>query len=172
MTESHLGIVLKHEIDIDISFNTFERNIRDFVSKNKLKDRVVYATNSDGKFRIELKERKEDLKEYILRLSGWREERILHLQKIYVGAEESLFFQLPGYEEQVEVKPIKLYGFVYDFLDLLEVWAVDHKGIFYFEYVDGDMELWDSYNIIKGNQWPKKATEEQLQILLLQWKRD
>ena len=172
MTGTHTGIVLKHEVEIDIPFKNFERNIKDFTDKGKLKGKLVYATNSDGKFRVELKEKPEDLKEYILRLSGWREEKVLHLQKIYVSApEDSLFIQLPGYNEQVEVRPIKLYNYVFDFLDLLEAWAVDHKGIFCFEYVDGTLPLWDAYNIIKGNQWPNNFTEEQLQILLLQWER-
>ena len=172
MTGPHVGIVLRHEIEIDIPFKNFERNVKDFSDKNRLKDKLVYATNSDGKFRMEIKEHPEDLKEYIVRLSGWREGKTLHLQKIYVNAtDESLFFQLPGYDEQVEARPIKLYGFVYDFLDLLEVWAIDHKGIFYFEYVDGTTPLWDAYNIIKGNQWRNNYTDEQLQILLLQWER-
>ena len=172
MTGPHTGIVLKHEIEIDIPFKNFERNVKDFIDKNRLKGKLVYATNSDGKFRVELKEKPEDLKEYILRMSGWREEGILHLQKIYVNAtDESLFFQLPGYDEQVEARPIKLYGYVYDFLDLLEAWAADHKGTFNFEYVDGTLPLWDAYNIIKGNQWPNNFTEEQLQVLLLQWER-
>jgi len=170
MTTYHIGIVLKHDIEIDIPFKTFERNIKDFSDKHALNDCIVYATNSDGKFRAELKEKPEDLKEYILRISGWREGETLHIQRIYVSAQqESIYLQLLNNEEQQEARPIRLYDYVYDFLDLMETWAMDHKGVFYFEYIDGHMRIWDTYNIIKGEEKVIRFGEDQLMEVFDQW---
>jgi len=165
----HKGLVLKHEIDIELPFKSFDRNFKDFKDKHRLGERFVYAINSDGKFRVELKERPDDLKEYVIRISGWREGKVLRLQRIYVSApQESLYLVFLGVKQQ-EVRPISLYDYVYDFLDLIEAWAIDHRGCFYLEYVDGDLPIRDAYNIIKGQEKVTQFSDAELQEVLDQW---
>lgn len=163
------GFVLKHEIDITLPFKNFERNIKDFNDKHKLGDRLAYACNSDGKFRAELKENPDDFKNYMLRISGWRDKQGLHIEKIYVGIEVSIYVldKMRSMEQQ-ELRPIKLHECVYGFLNLLEAWAIDHKGTFYFEYVDCNFPILDAYHIIKGSEKDYFSSEEQLNNILEQ----
>lgn len=163
------GFVLKHEIDIILPFKTFERNIKDFIDKHKLTGRLVYACNTDGKFRAELKENSEDFKEYILRISGWRCEDGLHIEKIYIGTKPSIHLLIQTRNmQQHELRPITFYEFVYDFLNLLEVWAMDHRGSFYFEYVDCNFPILDAYIVVQGLEKDYFSSEEQLNNILEQ----
>jgi hypothetical protein len=143
---------LKQEIEINIPYSTFDRNFRDFRDKHDLGESFVYSINSDGKFRAELKESPED-EGYLIRISGWKEEKDqLLIRKVYC----------PQFLRQ--------YDYVCDFLDLLEIWAMDHKGCFYFEYVDLDEPCMDAYCIRKGLEKDLHLTDIQLEEILEQWK--
>jgi hypothetical protein len=166
MDTPHTGIVLKHEVAIDVPFKSFDRNFKDFKDKHKRECHAVYAINSDGKFRAEIKKNAIDDKEYILRISGWRNEGILQIQRIYVSAPQESIYFLVNRVEQQEARPIILYNFVIDFLDLMEAWAIDHKGVLYFEYIDYDMPVQDAYNIVKGQEKENHFNEEWLKDIL------
>ena len=143
-------LAIEHSIDITIPLKTFDRNLADFNEKHELGNRLAYAINSDGKFRLELKEKEEE-EAYILRVSGWRREGKrpnIDMQRIYVG------------------DAFTLSETITDLLDLIEVWAIDHKGSFYFQYIDFDEPLLDAYNIIKGIEKVILFTDNDLQKLL------
>lgn len=141
---------LKHEIEIEIPFSIFDRNFRDFRDKHGLGKSFAYSVNTDGKFRAELKESSED-EGYILRISGWRNDKILAIRRMYCA------------------EIIKLFDYVCDFLDLLEVWAIDHKGYLYLEYVDIDEPCMDAYYIVRGIEKTIHFTDAQLQEVLEWW---
>jgi hypothetical protein len=144
-------LTLEHSIDITIPFKTFERNFVDFRDKHELGNRLVHATNSDGKFRLELKENEDEEAKYLLRVSGWKRKQKrpnVDLQRIYVGDRLTL-------DEPTA-----------DLLDLIEVWAIDHRGSFYFKYVDFNEPLLDAYNIIRGLEKIILFTDNDLQKLL------
>jgi hypothetical protein len=166
MDTPHTGLVLKHEVAIDLSFKSFDRNFKDFQDKHKRECFVAYSINSDGKFRAELKLSATDDKEYVLRISGWRKDGILQIQRVYVSSSAESIYFLVNRVEQQEARPIVLHNFVIDFLDLMEAWAIDHKGVLYFEYIDCDLPLWDAYNIIKGQEKENHFNEEQLNDIL------
>jgi hypothetical protein len=151
MINGHTAIVLEHSIDIKISWGVFEKNITDFMKKHNLKDRCVYSVNTDGKFRLELKEKPEDEKRYLLRISGWKrggKRPVLEIQRIYVG------------------EPFVIYSCVYNLLDLFEAWALDHKGSFLFKYVDFDEPIIDAYNVVQGLEKVIPFTDNDLQYQL------
>ena len=150
MTAYHTCLVLKHEVEIRIPYSHFVRNFKDFKDKNRLKEALVYSVSSDGKFRAELKENSED-ESYLIRISGWKEDKHLLIRRMYCP---QLLHQ---------------YDYVCDFLDLLEVWAMDHKGSFYFEYVDFDEPCMDAYCIKKGLEKEIHFTDAQLQEILEEW---
>lgn len=167
----HIGVVLEHAVEIRMPFKVFDRNFKDFRDKHKLDNRFVYAVNSDGKFRLELKETDEpEKKEYLIRLSGWKAGKELHIRRIYVGGIENkpIWIQVPSQSEWPEVKPFKLYECVHDLLDLLEVWAVDHKGLFHFEYVDVSLGDVDTYCIQHGLEHQVTYSEEEVRNILSQ----
>lgn len=144
-------LALEHSIDITIPFRTFDRNFADFREKHGLGNRLVHAANSDGKFRLELKEDESEEAQYLLRVSGWKRRQKrpdIDLQRVYVGEAFAL-------DETVT-----------DLLDLIEVWAIDHKGSFYFKYIDFDEPLLDAYNIIRGVEKVILFTDNDLQKLL------
>ncbi len=128
MTGKSLGIVLEHNVDIKIPCAQFDKCVQNFGDK-----RLVYMTNSDGKFRAELKADLDD-EDYILRISGWQKEDILEIRRIYAR----------------EDKTLDLEPHVFDFLDLLEDWAVECRGSLYFAYVDFEEPLVDVCWIAKG----------------------
>lgn len=150
MTAYHTCVVLKQEIEIKIPYDVFDRNFKDFRRKHKLGERFVYSVSSDGKFRCELKEEVKG-EDYLVRITGWKEEDEILVRRIYCP------------------EPLKQYGYVCDFLDLLEVWAVDHKGCFYFEYVDVDEPCMDAYCIRKGLEKEVHFTDAQLKETLERW---
>ena len=138
------GLALEYSIDISFPYDVFVRNVKDFNLKHE--GEMVYSTNSDGKFRVELKE--NDVNDYIIRLSGWKREKTLQLRRIYVYA------------------PFKLCDWVYDCLDLLETWALDHKGSFHFKYLDVEEPILDAYNVIKGLEKHLAFPDHELQDMM------
>ena len=142
--------VVEHSLDLVLPFGTFERNMKDFALKHECEDQMPYAVSTDGKFRMELKEAAE-VENHLVRITGWRDERALHLRKLYVA------------------EPLVLDGVVTDFLDLLEVWAKEHKGCFYFKYVDVDEQFVDEYRIVRGLEKYVSYTEHEVLELLEQW---
>lgn len=151
MTAYHTCLVLKHEIEIRIPYSIFDRNFRDFRIKHDLEEECfAYSVNSDGKFRCELKECADDEK-YLIRITGWKEDDHLLIRRMYCPT------------------PLRQYDYVCDLLDLLEVWAIDHKGCFHFEYVDFDEPCMDAYCVRKGFEKELHFTDAQLQEVLEQW---
>ncbi len=143
-------IVLEQEVDIHIPYGIFVRNTEDFVRKHRAKGRLVYSTNSDGKFRIEYKTA-PDSEEYIVRLSGWNDRKgDLHLRRLYIG------------------QGLVISGVVSDFFDLLTTWALDHKGTFRFKYLDTEEPLLDMYDIQRGLEKDHFFTDYEMQELLRQ----
>ena len=149
MTAYHTCLVLTHEIEIMLPHEIFHKNLKDFRKKHRGTD-APYSINTDGKFRAELKETAES-EDYLLRISGWKDGDNILIKRIYA----------PQF--------LKQYDYVFDFLDLLEAWAVDHKGCFYFEYVDMDEPCMDAYCIRKGLEKELHFTDVQLQEILDQW---
>lgn len=151
MNKINSGLVLEHSIGITIPVKVFDRTFTDFRDKHELNNRMVYGINSDGKFRLELKETAENDKEYLIRISGWKtkeKKSNIDMQKIYVA------------------EPFPFYDYVLDFLDLIETWATDNKGSFYFKYIDFDEPLLDAYNVIKGLEKVIPYSDNDLQKLL------
>lgn len=153
MTAYHICLVLTHEIEIELPYSIFDKNFKDFRDKHDLEDIFVYGINSDGKFRAELKETPED-EGYLIRISGWKTGEALLIRRIYVP------------------QPLKQDENVCDFLDLLETWAIDHKGYFFFKYVDFDEPCIDAYCIAKGLEKELHFTDFELQETLEQWELD
>jgi len=153
VTAYHTCLVLKHEVEIELPYSSFDRNFKDFRDKHKLGEAFVYSINSDGKFRAELKETPED-EEYLIRISGWKDEDKILIRRMYA----------PQF--------LREYDYVCDFLDQLEVWAMDHKGCFYFEYVDFDEPCMDAYCIRKGLEKEIHFTDAQLQEILDQYEAE
>jgi len=142
-------IVLEQEVDIHIPYGIFVRNTEDFVRKHRVRGRLVYSTNSDGKFRIEYKTTAGS-EEYIVRLFGWNDKKDLHLRRLYIG------------------QGFVIAGVVSDFFDLLTAWATDHKGTFRFKYLDIEEPLLDMYDIQKGLEKEHFFTNYEMQELLRQ----
>lgn len=138
------GLALEHSIEVHIPYETFVRNVRDFNFKHE--GEIVYSTNTDGKTRVELKEK--DAEEYVIRVSGWKIDDTVQLRRTYVGS------------------PFLLCDWVYDCLDLLEAWAFDHKGSFYFKYLDFAEPILDAYQVIRGLEKHIAFTDAELKDLM------
>ena len=158
MTAYHTCLVLKHEIEITLPYKAFDRNFKDFRYKHRLGRYFAYSVSSDGKFRCDLREKRAPEREkrapegdFLVRISGWKEEDNLIIRRFYCPEQ------------------LKQFDYVCDFLDLLEVWAIDHKGCFHFEYVDFDEPCMDAYCIRKGLEKEIHFTDDQLQEILDQW---
>lgn len=156
MKEHNDGLCLGHAIEIEMPYKRFDKDFIRFKKKHRRNlyrtNWFVYSTNSDGKFRLELKEDSES-EDYIIRISGWKRgsprKPNVELKRIYVSEDG-----------------LKLYEWVYDFLDLIEEWAVKYKGYFYFKYVDFDLPILDAYNIISGLEKDTPLSDWEMQELL------
>lgn len=118
-------LILEHAIDIVLPFKIFDKNFKDFRSKHNTdqpEEWFIYGVNSDGKFRMELRHNADD-ENYAVRISGVKSagrRPTLHLRRIYFNEEQT--FQWTDDTT--------------DFFDLLETWAVDHKGCVFLKYFD------------------------------------
>lgn len=147
-------LVLDKDIDIVLPFRTFDHNFIDFRGKHREDEDetwLTYSVNSDGKFRLELKEKPED-EDYILRISGQKSKDrrpTLHFRRIY-------------FNEIDEQQILPMYDYVTDFIDQLEVWALDNKGNFYLKYMDFEEQTGHTVCIRKGlaKELPFSAQEE------------
>ncbi len=144
MTGKQLGIVLEHSIELVMPFDRFQHCVENFKDP-----RFVFQVNSDGKFRAELKKDQED-EEYILRISGWLKKNNLEIRRIYVREDRTL----------------DLESHVFDFLDLLESWALEYKGNFYFVYIDFEEPMLDACWIVKGEEKEKTFEGKEIRDVL------
>jgi len=137
--------ILEKDIDIVLPYKTFDRNFIDFRKKHKRGKRrdqswfVYSASPTDGKFRMEIKADFDD-EDYLVRIDGWK-----------VGEHEDASIQLKRFHF-ADDQLIPLLDYVEDFFELLEAWAVDHRGSLYLKYMDFKEGSGHIVKIIKGLQ--------------------